>query len=382
MTTAIQTRAQRIETLKTLVDTLPTKAMGSVLDRLAELGDLLRRSTALELRDGFVDGQLQLLRAEDVTQAITPELTHSLGATLKQAADEAMESYLSEDPGEQNEWRQSAAQALLLRDRTQSILRALELFAMTDDSATTMYEQLEAALGRIDDALKPKIRYFIPLNDWRRDERDTLNPAERLSSFWFSVRADCDDLLDALQGMKLDSVHFKSCLQCREDLAVPFSPPRHLTSEIAFELDLGLLPKHIADHYRLHAEKCPPCAEVLEAIAAGDRAIEELESQVPPSGKAARRRDEEVLEDAREYRVLLRRREGRVKLLLCPGEGRPLATATVTVPGRKHPIAAYATAEGLEFDLGEEPELQEKRVTLKFKLQSAGPTIEKTYRAS
>ncbi|MFL5321603.1 MAG: hypothetical protein ACJ790_18210, partial [Myxococcaceae bacterium] len=351
MSFPVVSKAQRIETLKAVVqalgDALPAKATGSVLDRLADLGEVLRRATLLKPPPGLVEAQL-----EQVSGEVPAEVLDTLTATLNQAADEAMESFLTEEPAEQLEWRNSAAQALLLRDRMQSVLRALEHRALTNDGFTGQFERFEAALSRIDRSFKPKIRYFIPLNAWRRDERDVLDSGERLTAFWFTARCECDDLLPALSGTgSSTSAHFKSCSQCREDLSVSFAPPLHLTSEIAFELDLGVLPEKVAAQYRAHCARCSPCREVLNAIEAGDRAIEELGSQTPPTGKSARRREEEVLEDAREYRVLLRRREGRVKLLLCPREGGTLSTATLTLPGKRNPIAAHATANGLEFEV-------------------------------
>lgn len=374
----LPSKPQRIAALKALLSGLEGKAAVAV----ADIGDLLRRSEALGLDAAVLQLKLTGYRAEDICKELDGQDGSTLQQDLKNAVDEALESLFSEDPAEQEEWRTSAAQALLRRDRLQSQYRAAEVLAATHDAVVSSCEALEKRMKAIDAALAPLARALVPLNEFRRSERDLLNGAERQTAWWFSARSDCDPFLEALAG-KTDNPHTPKCRECLEDLdrsSIVLTPPSpHLTHDVAFELDLGALPESLEARYRKHAEACAPCKAMMKAIEAGDRAIDELVSDITATGvRAARRRDEETLEETRDFRVVLRRREGRWRLLVAPKAGVTIASAQLTLSAKRNAIAPHAVNEGLEFEIGAElPEAA--TMQLRLKLGNSTAALDRSY---
>lgn len=373
----LPSKAQRIAALKALLSGMD----GAVSIALADIGDLLRRSDALGIDGRMLQGRLSKLRAEDIRREVDGEDGRQLKTALASAIEESLESFFSDDPAEQEEWRTSAAQALLLRDRMQSVARAIELLAMTQDALVATAEALEKKLKALDEAVAPHARALVPLNEFRRNERDLLNATERGAAWWFTSRADCDPFLKALAG-ETDNPHTPECPECIADLKrteVVLKPPAHLTAELAFDLSLGVLPESVEQRYRQHAETCSSCADMLKASDAGERAIEELESSSPPElpKMAARRSEEKVLEENKDFRVLLRRRESSWRLVVAPRSGVTIASASLTVSSKRNALAPHAISEGLEFDLGES--VDGVKAQLRLKLGNAPAPIERGF---
>ncbi len=350
----------------------------SVGGTLEAAGDLLRRGGRLGTEG--VESALRALsrsRIETWLQSWKPE---ELKATLLRAAEEAVEVVLGEGGEEADLWRTSALEGLTARDRAASFARALgeweALQGPLEGEAAQRRDAFLQALGNIDAALRPRARWFIPLNPQRREERDMLDPNERMQAWWFSARADCDDLVVSWTARpgSLTS-HLQSCSECRADLAdvaVVDSPPRrHLSSDELWRLDLDLVAGDERARLDAHAAKCSDCAQAVLALEEGDAAIEEaleLEEGLPggprarpssapvphrPGARHPERR--EVLEERRDFRVLLVRERQRVRLLVQPLSGRAVTAAVFFSPG-KPSLKPTQGPEGISFELGEAAE--------------------------
>jgi hypothetical protein len=267
---------------------------------------------------------------------------------------------------------------LTARDRAASAARALGQWEaihgpLTGSAAQSRTDFLQA-LGNIDTALRPRARWFIPLNPQRREERDMLDANERMQAWWFSARADCDDLVATwTQQPRSLSPHLQNCAECRADVAetaVVDQPPRqHVSTEDLWRFDMGLLSTDERARMEAHTAQCSDCAQAVLALEEGDAAIDEaLEMEADGStgpGLAARTsRDSvprrpgarhpeqrDVLEERRDFRVLLVRERQRVRLLVQPLSGRTVTAAVFTAPG-KPSIKPTQGPEGISFDLG------------------------------
>ncbi|HYI00080.1 hypothetical protein [Hyalangium sp.] len=199
-----------------------------------------------------------------------------------------------------------------------------------------------------------------------------LDAGERVQAWWFSARADCDDLVATwTQQPRSLTPHLQSCAECRADVAetavVDQPPRRHVSSDELWRFDMGLLSTDERARMDAHTARCSDCAQAVLALEEGDAAIEEaLEmeaegssspavrtSRAPASRRPGARHPEhrEVLEERREFRVLLVRERQRVKLLVQPLLGRTVTAAVFLSPG-KPSIKPTQGPEGLSFDLG------------------------------
>jgi hypothetical protein len=266
---------------------------------------------------------------------------------------------------------------LFARDRAESGSRAIgeweALHGPLQGQGAVLLKGFREALGRLDRALRPKARWFIPLNPRRRAERELLDAAERTRAWWFNERADCDDLLPALSQLPdKPGPHLQNCTECRADLsstsAVESPPRRHLSADELWRFDMGLLSADELKWIDRHTEKCLDCAQAIWALEEGDEAIEQAlaakdvavpaarTSRAPePSARrpgAARHPEQrEVLEERREFRVVLVRERQRARLLVQPLTGRAVTAAVFLAPG-KPSLKPQMGPEGLRFDLG------------------------------
>jgi hypothetical protein len=346
----------------------------SVGGTLEAAGDLLRRSSRVG-----AEGVEPVLRAlarpqiETWLQSLKPA---ELRTRLLKAAEEAVEVALGEDGEESELWRTSAMEGLIARDRAASAARALGQWEalqgpLTGEAAQRRTEFLKA-LGNIDAALLPRARWFIPLNPQRREERDMLDTNERTQAWWFSTRADCDDLVATwTQQPRSLTPHLQSCAECRADLAetavVDQPPRRHLSSDDLWRFDMGMMSPDERARMDAHTAQCSDCAQAVLALEEGDDAIDEaLEmeaegasspaartSRAPAPRRPGARHPEqrEVLEERRDFRVLLVRERQRVKLLVQPLSGRTITAAVFLSPG-KPSLKPTQGPEGISFDLG------------------------------
>ena len=348
----------------------------SVAGTLEAVGDLLRRSSRVGT-EGVEPALRGLTRPQIETwlQGLKPT---ELRSTLLKAAEEAVEVALGEGGEESELWRSSAMDGLTARDRAASAARALgqweALHGALEGTAAQRKAEFLQALGKIDTALRPRARWFIPLNPHRREERDMLDPNERAQAWWFSARADCDDLVATwTQQPQSLSPHLQSCAECRADLAdtaiVDQPPRRHLTSDELWRFDMGLMSTDERARMEAHTGSCSDCAQAVLALEEGDEAIDEaLEMEAEGVGGAAARssrapvprrpgarhpEQREVLEERRDFRVLLVRERQRVRLLVQPLSGRTVTAAVFLTPG-KPSLKPSQGPEGISFELGSE----------------------------
>ena len=341
---------------------------------LEVIGDVLRRGERLG-RQG-VEEALRALGRGEVEAWLRAHSPEALQPSLLRAAEEALEVALGEDAAEAELWRTSALEGLAARDRAESAARAIAawegLHGPLEGEAARMWTAFREGLGRLDDALRPKARWFIPLNPQRREERDVLDESERPRAWWYGERADCDGFLAALGPRPAPpSAHLEACPLCRADLArsavVEVPPRRHLDADALWRLDMGLMSEEEREQVDAHTRKCLDCAQAVLALEEGDAAIEEAleEDELPrpgarPSrapaplrrpGAARHPEHREVLEERREFRVVLVRERQRARLLVQPLTGRAVTAAVFLTPG-KPSLKPQQGPEGLQFELG------------------------------
>jgi hypothetical protein len=346
-------------------------------DSLVLIGDILRRGE--RLGGEGVERALRGLSRDDIDAWLRAQKPETLQPALLRAAEEAAEVALGDGGEEAELWRTSSVEGLSARDRAESALRAItqwESFQGPLEGETARrLNSFREGLGRLDTALRPKARWFIPLNPQRRAERDMLDAAERARAWWFSDRAECDDFMAAL-GNKPErpSPHLDSCPACRADLsstasveAPPKRQPLHLSEEELWRFDMGMMSASELAWVDRHTEDCLECAQAIWALEEGDDAIEQaMEEQERPapaarssrSAEPARRpgaarhpEQRDVLEERREFRVVLVRERQRARLLVQPLVGRPVTAAVFLAPG-KPSLKPQQGPEGLQFDLG------------------------------
>jgi hypothetical protein len=301
----------------------------------------------------------------------------ALQPILLKAAEEAVEAAL--DGGEEADlWRTSALEGLAARDRAASAAAALAaweaLHGALDGEGAQLRDRFLSALGTLDSSLRPRARWFIPLNPQRRQERDLLEPAEQHAAWWFSSRAGCDDLVASWTGKPQgSSSHFQSCSDCRLDLAdtalVDTPPRRHLSQDDLWRYDMGMMSEDERSRVDAHTARCGECAQAVLALGEGEEAIDEaleLEAEeggtvgqaarasrasVPQRPSAARHPEQrETLEERRDFRVVLVRERQRVRLLVQPLSGRSVTAAVFLSPG-KPSLKPTHGPEGIAFDL-------------------------------
>jgi hypothetical protein len=346
---------------------------GAPADGLLEvLGDVLRRGERLGTEG--VERALRGLTRSDIDTWLQAHEPEALWPTLLRAAEEAAEAGLGEEGEEAELWRTSSWEGLLARDRAESAARALgaweSLHGPLEGEAARRLKAFREGLGRVDAALRPKARWFIPLNPQRRAERDVLDAAERTRAWWFAERADCDDFLAALgKRPERPSPHLESCPDCRADLSstasVETPPRRHLSADDLWRFDMGMMSAVELKWVDGHTEKCLECAQAIWALEEGDEAIERALVERPePAARTSREtaparrpgaarhpEQREVLEERREFRVVLVRERQRARLLVQPLSGRAVTAAVFLAPG-KPSLKPQQGPEGLDFDLG------------------------------
>ncbi|AGC42971.1 hypothetical protein MYSTI_01639 [Myxococcus stipitatus DSM 14675] len=344
---------------------------GAVLEAA---GDLLRRATRMGTEG--VEAALRGLGRTAVETWLQAQKPQALQPVLLRAAEEAMEVVL--DGGEEAEvWRASALDGLAARDRAASAAVALAawegLHGSLQGDAARSRDAFLAALGSLDSLLRPRARWFIPLNPQRRQELDLLEPAEQETSWWFSSRAGCDDLVATWTGgPQTSSSHLQGCVECRADIAdaapVDAPPRRHLTQDDLWRFDMGLMSTDERERVDAHTARCGECAQAVLALGEGDDAMEEAlemeegeagvtraarSSRAPVSQRPSAARhpeSREVLEERRDFRVVLVRERQRVRLVVQPLSGRTVTAAVFLSPGRPS-LKPTSGPEGLAFDL-------------------------------
>lgn len=352
-----------------------TTGGGSVGERLESLGGLLRRGRQPGAQS--VEQALRGLSRNEVEgwlATFRPELVET---ALRRATEEAAESALGEEEGEEAEvWRASAMEGLLARDRAESAVRAVEALEKhhgpLEGEAGRALKVLRESLERLDHALRPSARWLIALNSKRRAEQQSLQAAERERAWWYSARVECDDFLVALsESPRPETPHLQSCKECRADLervALVEEPPRrHLGADELWRYEMGELSTEERAWVEAHTRKCTECAQAVLALEEGESAIEEAleleEEELPQAARGSRAPEvsrrpaarhpeqREVLEERREFRAVLVRERQRVRLVVQPLAGKSVMAAVFLTPGRPS-LKPQPGPEGIAFELG------------------------------
>lgn len=322
-----------------------------------------------------MDQALQGLSRGDIDTWLRAQKPEALQPALLRAAEESAEAALGDEGEEAEVWRTSSLEGLTARDRAESAARAITqweaLHGPLEGEAAARLNAFREVLGRLDTALRPRARWFIPLNPQRRAERDLLDATERTRAWWFTERSDCDDFISALvQPPERPSPHLETCADCRADLAstqsVEAPPRKHLDAEDLWRFDMGMMSATDLKWVDGHTEKCLECAQAIWALEEGDEAIEQaLEGHLPTpaarsrtaeatprrAGAARHPEQRDVLEERREFRVVLVRERQRARLLVQPLSGRSVTAAVFLAPG-KPSLKPQSSPEGLQFELG------------------------------
>ncbi|NVJ20069.1 hypothetical protein HUW62_02375 [Myxococcus sp. AM011] len=367
---------------------------------LEAAGDFLRRATRLGTEG--VEAALRGLGRPGVGTWLQAQKPQALQPVLLRAAEEAMEVAL-EGGDEAEVWRASALEGLAARDRAASAAFALAawegLHGALDGEAARNRDRYLESLGSLDSSLRPRARWFIPLNPQRRQELELLDSAEQDKAWWFGSRAGCDDLVATWTGgPQTPTPHIQGCVECRADIAdaapVDAPPRRHLTQDDLWRFDMGMMSADERERMDAHTARCGECAQAVLALGEGDDAIEEAlemeegdgtmaraarSSREPASQRpsAARHPEHrEVLEERREFRVVLVRERQRVRLLVQPLTGRTVTAAVFLSPGRPS-LKPTSGPEGLAFDLSTASSTGARSAHLT--VQAGGETLERDF---
>ena len=382
----------RQEPLRALHRKLQEASAGSL--RPAEVmvgaGHLLRRSRAAGLQESEIESILGTVSREALEAWLHKDPAVALEAALERALEEGGEAGLADDAQEQEVWASSAHEALMARDRAESARVAVDRWERLKGKELKGAGDLRDRLEALDAQFRPRERLLVGLNRRRREERDLLDEGPREAAWWFARRSDCDDLLKLLAGTPSPSGqrHLVVCSDCREDLRrsrlVDDPPERHFTTDDLWKMDMGLAPEGDRRAFGKHAETCLPCAELFYAMEHGERAIEDVEREdevpkprpaTPESGRPQRARRKVALE-RREFRLVVTRDRGHVRLLVEPRSAPGFAAAKVVLPPQRKVLSPKATSDGLEFDLGKEEELLGRTARITLKLTEWGDPIQ------
>jgi hypothetical protein len=279
----------------------------------------------------------------------------------------------------------------MARDRAESARVAVDRWESLKGEELKGAEDLRERLFLLDQRFRKRARFLVGLNRRRRVERDALDEAARETAWWFTYRSDCDDLLKLLAGTAAatSEQHLAECSLCRDDLKrsrmVERPPQRHLTSEDLWNMDMGLLPAEERRELQRHAEGCKACGKLLFAMQEGEKAIAELQEKGDPprsargsekKSGASQRARRQVAVERREFRLLVVRDRGRVRLVVEPREARGFAAAKCTVPPQRKALSPKSTKDGLEFDLGPEEDLRGRTAKVTLKITERGDPIQ------
>jgi hypothetical protein len=313
-------------------------------DALVEVGNALRHGRA-------ADAALGTIRGEDVARFLSSVDVDAQSRKLSRAVDEAFEAALATSPDERALYESSALEGLAARDALESAMAAIASWEAArgplPGATRQRYEQVRRGLAQIDASMRASAVSLVALNDARRRERDALAGEHRARAWWWSARAGCDGMVAVLRGeAPADAGHTASCEECKRDRervrVVEAPPAKHLTADDLWRWDFGPITKEERQRMTRHASRCEACKHALDALAEGDRAIEEI-----TDGPDAPEPHGDVVGEHAAFQVLARRDAKRVALVVVPRAGAKVAG--VRLLGSKS--KAKKTAHGYELDI-------------------------------
>jgi hypothetical protein len=345
---------------------------------LVAAGDLLRRALGLGVDTAAIDRALGGAKPEMVAAAQPPFHADVVRHKLVEAADRAIQAGFEESPADRDFLIREAINALRMRDALASFFAGLSrwesLQGSHSDQGNDRRKQFVASLAAFDRMVRAKARWFVVANSWRRTERDLLNPDARGEAWWFTERADCDDLITALAGGQPAGTHVTTCPDCQRDietlLAIESQAEGHVSADDLWAYDSGGADEASRRRIEAHARTCGNCATALQAVRDGEEAIDgDTPSGTTPPAPSKRARRREVVHESESFRLVVLR--GRtVRILVQPKSAGSVASATALPSGGRGPVAPIPTAEGIEFDLGPAENVEGK--TAEVTVQAAG----------
>ncbi len=372
----LQRYQARLDELKALAPRLgermadPAPVVGRVLEAA---GDLLRRSTALGGASPAIDPVLRGVPAFAVDAWLRGVDAQGLAAVLARGAERAMEAAIPDPDDDAETLAGIALDALRSRDRLESVLVALARVP-----AQAALARLTAIVAQVDVEGRRHVRCFTALNDARRREARLLDETHRARAWWFTERSgpEDDQLLKVLGGVTGGTTPVTEQASSR---VVEQKRNRPATFDELFRFDLGLATPAERAAIRRQAERDEGMQQVLAALEEGERAIEELEDDVPPptrlvpGGRPVEPRDEapQIVLDRPECQVLVFRSPRRVQVVVQPLHRERLAAAAVALPDEPGSRQEAAPGPlGLFVDLAAPERLKGRTVTVAVTLTS------------
>lgn len=322
---------------------------------LEAAGDILRRTSALGITAAAVTKPLGAITETGLRAWGDGVQVAELTARLKRAASQAVEAAIPDSPEAGEAMAQWAVQDLQARDRLESALVALEAMARPD--AKGLLSRLRAAVGTVDQACRGTVVSLTALNGARRSEAALLDTGFRGAAWWYSERTGIDDdqLVKVLGGEVKGSMpaEFKSA-----NAEVTRKRGRPVSFDDLLRFDLGVASPGEREAIRIQADADPELKLALAAMDAAEAAIteetkDEVASPRAPVPLPVERTAPEIVEEHREFKVLIFRSKKSVQVVVQPQRLDRFATAAVyrsDAPDR--PVPSRPGDLGLHFDLG------------------------------
>jgi len=279
----------------------------------------------------------------------------ALKADLQRGAEAAFEAVLAESESEAKEFEAWAMEALHGRDALEAALVGLAAWEAATGSlgeaGKRLRERLGEKLARIDAHGSSLARRMVGINHARRAARDRLAPQYRERAWWFSSRAECDDLAALWKSTDAGkaSAHCPACARDRDNAKLAERPPGACaTEDELWRLDSDELPTARRRLLEKHARACSECALALQAVA-----VPLFDApETPPSPELGRPTSAppEVVASRPEFKVL-RFRGPNARLVVEPAGGQRLLAAALKVGSTAASIDGVPSGGALELTL-------------------------------
>lgn len=333
-----------------------------VIGRLLEAaGDLIRRRAKVPCDEGLIDAALSVVPEQGLHSWAEGVKADEVRARVERAADQAVDAAIPETDADGKTLSTWAMQALMARDRLESARCSVERMAGRGrPGAQVTLQRLTQELRQADEKARRCTTRLTALNPDRRDEVAILDVEQRGAAWWLSDKAGLEhDLVVKVLGGEARGSLSKGA-QAAHELVMQKRSRRFSFDEL-LRFDLGLGSAAEREAIRKAAAADPELALALEAIAAGDEAIDELTKgdvvtlrPVAAAASAARPNDAlEVIEERTEFKLLVFRSKQRVQVVVQPRRQDRFAAAAVYLPDHPQRSVPHEPGEhGLHFDVG------------------------------
>lgn len=368
MINPIEKYRARIDELESLKNELsaahrpgdPAPVVGRLLEAA---GDLLRRRQKVPVPDATIDAALAAVPERGLVSWVDGVKADDVRQRVERAADQAVDATLPEADGDGATLSTWAMQALLARDRLESARVAVERMAkLGRPAASVTASRLETELLAADAQSRRCCTRLTALNQGRRDELGLLDAERRTGAWWLSEQSglEHDLVIKVLAGEARGSLSTNA--QAAHELVMQKRARRFSFDEL-LRFDLGLASESERVAIEKAAASDPELRRALEAMRAGEEAIEEATKHdvvtlkaAPVSTTVEARGAEgtvEVVEERTEFKLLVLRSKQRVQVVVQPRRQDRFAAAAVYLPD--HPqrgLPQEPGEHGLHFEVG------------------------------